>query len=63
MDRYDVQCPACGRMNLHLDLLETEGFMECEACGAVSQHVSLIKMTPHIQEKANIKKRPKSEVA
>lgn len=37
MDRYDVKCPHCGKVNKDLYLWETEGWYECEHCGKMSQ--------------------------
>ena len=39
MSRMDVKCPACGEINLELDLVETDGWMECEDCGCCWQVV------------------------
>lgn len=33
---YDIRCPYCGKINKHVDLIETRGSMECEQCGMVS---------------------------
>ena len=37
MQGYDVCCPACGHINQHVYLEETDGFMECEKCGMVTR--------------------------
>ena len=39
MQGYDVRCPACGHINQHVYLEETDGFMECEKCGLVTKEV------------------------
>lgn len=33
MSSYDVKCPQCGKLNKHLYLEETDGWMICEQCG------------------------------
>ena len=35
MKAVNVSCPVCGTLNRHLDLEETDGWMECEECGSV----------------------------
>ena len=54
MRRTNEICPICGKKNVGLDLIETEGLYECEQCGWVifvqggtkrnrMSHVSLLK--------------------
>lgn len=35
MTNLDIKCPNCGTVNRHLDLEETQGYMECECCQKV----------------------------
>lgn len=41
MQRMDVKCPECGKINFGLDLTETDGWMECEHCGCTARLISL----------------------
>ena len=43
MRRYDVKCPVCGKLNVSLDLEETDGWMECDRCGNVTQNLKAQK--------------------
>lgn len=37
MTGYNVKCPVCGKVNVGLDLEETDGWMECDGCGSITQ--------------------------
>ncbi len=39
MKLYDMKCPICGKMNHHLYLEETDGWMECEYCGHLTKYL------------------------
>ncbi len=41
MHRIDVKCPECGTINLGLDMIETDGWMECAHCGCSARLISL----------------------
>lgn len=41
MHGIDVKCPECGTINMSLDLVETDGWMECEHCGCTARLISL----------------------
>ena len=34
--RFDVKCPACGKVNRDLFLEETNGCFECDNCGIIT---------------------------
>lgn len=44
MKTYDVKCPVCGKLNVGLDLEETDGWMECDRCGNVTQNLKTRKV-------------------
>ncbi len=37
MALYDCKCPKCGHVNVDVNLVETEGYMECEVCKKITQ--------------------------
>ena len=39
MKLYEMKCPLCGKMNHHLYLEETDGWMECEFCGQLTKYL------------------------
>ena len=40
MEKSDVRCPVCGKINRSLYLGETDGWMECDGCGCAAHLVS-----------------------
>ena len=41
MHGIDVKCPECGTINMSLDLVDTDGWMEWEHCGCTARLISL----------------------
>ncbi len=44
MQEHRVKCPKCGKVNEHLYLEETDGWMICDNCGHTHKEIDFAKV-------------------